>query len=403
MLRTGVIADDFTGATDIASGYVRRGHRAVVVTRLEAVPSVDDDTDVVVVALKTRTADVDDAVAASRSALTALRAAACERFVFKYCSTFDSTDRGNIGPVLDALADDLGAARVVVAPAFPENGRTVQDGRLYVGDDLLEDSSMRHHPLTPMTRSRVRDLLAPQTDAAVDELPITTVRGPGLRSAIATARGRYVVVDTLEDDDLVAVGMATADHVLTSGSAGIALGAEPGTADATAVVRSLTGRRLVVCGSASARTREQVAHARSSGVPALLLDATADDLVSSTSAWLRARYAEDDRAVPVVHTVDHAGGLAAGVDQGALARTLADIVAAAVAELDVRNLIIAGGETSGAVVGRLGVDRLVIGPSIAPGVCWSRTDVGATPIAIALKSGNFGAVDMFTNAWEAAR
>ncbi len=258
MLRTGVIADDFTGATDIASAYVRRGHRAVVLTRPAAVePDEHDGHDVLVVALKSRTAPVDRAVADSLAALDALRAAGCERFVFKYCSTFDSTDAGNIGPVLDALADRLEAERSVVVPSFPDNGRTVYRGHLFVGATLLEHSPMRHHPLTPMTRSRIAEILAPQTSAPVAEVHLDVVQsthGADLRAAIDAADGRWVVVDAVSDDDLVAVAEATADHVLVSGAAGLALGVAQGSADPGDVVRDVSGRRLVVCGSASART-----------------------------------------------------------------------------------------------------------------------------------------------------
>jgi 3-dehydrotetronate 4-kinase len=412
MLRTGVIADDFTGATDIASGYVRRGHRAVVVTDTAAV--ADTDQDVVVVALKSRTAPVASAVADSLEALDALRDAGCERFVFKYCSTFDSTDRGNIGPVLDALADRLGADHVVVAPAFPDNGRTVDGGVLFVHGERLEDSPMRHHPLTPMTRSRVADILRPQTTSSVSEAHLDAVRGD-LRAALAGADGRYVVTDAVTDDDLVAVVRATADDVLVSGAAGLALGAPLGDADPGDVLDGIDGARLVVCGSASARTREQIAHAVAAGLPTMQLDASRaatdpDGTVAAALDWIARQHERtgtrtvDTAAAPVVYTVGDLADVDSSVDPGALERVLARVVAGAVARLGVRTVIVAGGETSGAVVSGLGVDRLAIGPAIAPGVCWSRADTadGAT-IALALKSGNFGEPDMFTAAWEDAR
>ena len=255
MRRTGVIADDFTGATDIASGYVARGHRATVVTDPSAVAGLPDDVDVVVVALKTRTSPVDVAVARSLDALEALQGAHCRQFVLKYCSTFDSTDQGNIGAVLDALADRLGADVVTVVPAFPDNGRTVYQGHLFVGADLLEHSSMRHHPLTPMTRSRVADILRPQTRSTVAEVHLATVRGAArLDTAISDAGARYVVVDAVDDHDLARISEAVAEHVLVSGAAGVALGVTAGSADPTDAVDAPSGGRLVVCGSASART-----------------------------------------------------------------------------------------------------------------------------------------------------
>jgi len=421
MLRTGVIADDFTGATDIASAYVRRGHRAVVVTGPSAVEP-DGRHDVVVVALKSRTAPVERAVADSLAALDALVAAGCERFVFKYCSTFDSKDTGNIGPVLDALADRLGAERSVVVPSFPGNGRTVYQGHLFVGADLLEHSPMRHHPLTPMTRSRIAEILAPQTAGAIAEVHLDVVRsgsrsdapGTDLRTAIDAADGRWIVVDAVSDDDLVAIAEATADHVLVSGAAGLALGVPSGTADPGDVVRDVDGRRLVVCGSASARTREQIAHAVAAGLPTRRLDparsaAAPDDVVAETVDWVAEQYRTDPDAVPVVYTVGDLADVDRSADTDALERVLARIVDEAVGRLGTASVVVAGGETSGAVVSGLGVDRLDIGPAIAPGVCWSRAEPrGSTtgaphPIALALKSGNFASPDMFTTAWEAAR
>jgi uncharacterized protein YgbK (DUF1537 family) len=211
----GAVADDFTGATDLASGFRRRGLETVVVVAPAAVePATYAGVDAVVVALKTRTAPVDEAVERSTAALSWLVEAGAGRFALKYCSTFDSTDEGNIGPVLDAFRDRLGVDRAIVVPAFPANGRTVRDGRLFVGDDLLEDSSMRHHPLTPMTRSRLRDLLAPQTPTPVTEVPLGDVRAgvDALRSTLDDAPSGYLVVDAVDDADLETIGRATALH-----------------------------------------------------------------------------------------------------------------------------------------------------------------------------------------------
>lgn len=404
MATTGVIADDFTGATDIATAYAANGYRTEVLTAAGAVP--DPSADVVVVALKTRTAPVEDAVADSLAAYDRLVAADCTRFFVKYCSTFDSTDRGNIGPVLDAVAARAGSARCVVVPAFPANGRTTFQGHLFVGSDLLEHSPIRHHPLTPMTRSRVADLLRPQTNHTVGELHLTTVRrgAAAIRAALDEAEESYVVVDAIEDADLAAIATATADDVLRSGGAGLAIGAPTGTADTRASFATPQGARLVVCGSASARTREQVAAASRAGAPTFRIDVErlatdAAGVLDEVTTWLTAQRPD---AAPVVYSV---GDLADVTDVAGTSdlveRTLSTIVERAIGA-GVRQIVVAGGETSGAVVSALGVERLTIGAAIAPGVCWAAATTSAGHhIAVALKSGNFGAPDMFTTAWEA--
>ena len=406
MRKIGVVADDFTGATDIATAYASRRRRPVVLTDPAGVPA--PGTDVVVVALKTRTAPVEEAVAASLEAYERLRALGCERFTFKYCSTFDSTDRGNIGPVLDALAERTGAAHVVVVPAFPGNGRTVYLGHLFVGVDLLEHSPMRHHPLTPMTRSRLAGILRPQTRHGVGEIHLATVRAGAavLRQAIAVAAEKYLVVDAITDGDLAVVADATADDVLVSGAAGLALAAATGDADPGGSWAAPRGRRLVVCGSASARTREQIAHAADQGHPMLRLDvpglaARPDEVVRSTVDWFER---QDPHSAPVIYSVGRPEDLRSGEETAARTEAaLARIVEAAV-ECGATRCIVAGGETSGAVVRRLGIAALRIGGAIAPGVCWAEgVTTGRRRVALALKSGNFGAPDMFTTAWEVLR
>ncbi|ROS57859.1 3-oxo-tetronate kinase [Frigoribacterium sp. PhB24] len=415
----GAVADDFTGATDLATGFRRRGLETVVVVTPSAVdPATYAGVDAVVVALKTRTAPVDEAVERSIAALAWLVDAGADRFALKYCSTFDSTDEGNIGPVLDAFRDRLGTDRAVVVPAFPANGRTVREGRLYVGDELLEESSMRHHPLTPMTRSRLRDLLAPQTPTPVTEVPLADVHaGVGaLRAALDTAPAGYLVVDAVDDDDLVTIGRASAHHRLVSGGAGLALGV--GTDDAPppalpAEFSHVTGRRLVVCGSASAATRGQIAHAAATH-PTRKVDltaATADPAAEAAALadWVRGLDAD---SVPVVYSVGEPSDVvtAAPASTSAAAPPAASVVESVlsalvhdlVADGTVGSVVVAGGETSGAVVTALGTAALVVGPALGPGVCWTAaTTSGGRPVALVLKSGNFGAVDLFSTAWEA--
>lgn len=407
----GAVADDFTGATDLATTLRVRGFRtAVVIDDHDLSPAHLSELDAVVVALKSRTAPVATAVSESVGAATRLLGWGAERIYAKYCSTFDSTDEGNIGPVLDALRSLLEADRVVVVPAFPANGRTVYRGHLFVGGDLLEDSSMRHHPLTPMTRSRLRDLLAPQTAAEIGEIPLATVRrgaGP-LREALDAAAAGYVVVDAVDDDDLRTIAAATADDRLISGGSGLALGLEgPTGGSGVDAVGSYAARRLVVCGSASATTRGQIADAagrhpvRRVDVAAATADPAAE--AAALATWVRGLAPE---AVPVVYSVgepadvrsaDSLPGAATAVET-----VLSTLVAGLVDHGDVDRVIVAGGETSGAVVQALGVGVLDIGPQLAPGVCWSAaTTRSGRDVALVLKSGNFGDVDLFSSAWGA--
>ncbi|KAA9156945.1 four-carbon acid sugar kinase family protein [Amycolatopsis acidicola] len=404
MPEIGVLADDFTGATDIATAYASRGYRPVVLT--DPAGEAGADADVVVAALKTRTAPVEEAVAVSLAAFDRLRALGCERFVFKYCSTFDSTDRGNIGPVLDALVDRTGARHVVVVPAFPANGRTVYQGQLFVGDQLLENSPMRHHPLTPMTRSRLAEILRPQTRQSVGEIHLDVVRAGKLREAIDAAAERYLVLDVITDEDLVAIAEATAGDVLVSGGAGLALGAPAGGSDPAQAWEAPAGRRLVVCGSASARTREQVAYAAAHGQPMLRLDVPGlaerpEEVVQSSLDWFER---QDPASAPVIYSVGEPGDVRSGPETAARTeKALAAIVSGAVRR-GVTRCIVAGGETSGAVVGRLGIAALRIGSPIAPGVCWAEGVTGeGDRVALALKSGNFGEPGMFATAWEVLR
>jgi len=408
-MQIGAVADDFTGATDLATTLRRRGMTAAVVIEDQPVDAENlAGLDAVVVALKSRTAPVDVAVADSLDALERVIGWGAERVYFKYCSTFDSTDNGNIGPVLDAFRDRLGVDRTIVVPAFPANGRTVENGLLSVNGELLENSSMRHHPLTPMTKSRLSEILAPQTDATITEIPLATVRSgaESLRAAIAAAPAGYLVVDATADDDLRTIALASSDLRLISGGAGLAIGLESPATSAPDDFPHFTGRRLVVCGSASATTRAQIADAATRH-PTRKVDV--DEAVTDPSGevraivdWVRSLGADE---VPVVYSVGELGDVLPGeagvVAAAAVERVLSAVVAALVSDGTVDRVIVAGGETSGAVVKALGVALLTIGPALAPGVCWSaaRTDA-ARDVALVLKSGNFGAVDLFSSAWE---
>ncbi|MFA3875667.1 3-oxo-tetronate kinase [Streptomyces sp. MMCC 100] len=423
----GAIADDFTGATDLATMLVARGFRTVVAVGADAVaspaePSAPDrwaDADAVVVALKSRTAPVGEAVEESRRALRALRAIGCRRFYFKYCSTFDSTPRGNIGPVADALLQEIGERRTVVVPSFPATGRTVYRGRLFVHDDLLDESSMRHHPLTPMLDSRVDRLLRPQTEHPVTRIGLDTVRAGTARLRAALDDDAHAdaltVVDAVDDEDLRTVAAATEDFGLVTGAAGLAVGLtgpHPDQARARPASRP-QDPGVVLAGSASAATRAQVAHALGR-LPHRRLDlarlrAEFDAAVADLTAFVRERWAADPTRPPLIYAVATPEDVetdtppAAEPPSSLVERALA-ACATALVDAGARRLLVAGGETSGAVVTALRARTLAIGAPIAPGVAWARSVVCPTgrahTIDLALKSGNFGGTDVFTQAWE---
>lgn len=413
----GCVADDVTGATDLATNLVAQGLRTVVVfgpidqRRRQVI--ADTDADAVVVALKSRTAPVEQAVYHSVEALRALRDRGAQRFYFKYCSTFDSTAEGNIGPVMDAFLAELGETVTIVVPSFPDTGRTVYHGHLFVFDELLAESPMRHHPLTPMTDSSLPRLLEQQSSSTIRTIDLPTVRnGPeAIAAALAeTAReGRptAVVVDAIDNRDLERI-MAGAQRLrLITGGSGLALGLPPLDSGNAREIPVVAGRRLVFSGSASERTREQVRNARdllpSRKLDLLALRADFAAELTRLTDWLRARWTSDPAAVPLVYSVgsladvESASGGASELVEHAIGRLARGAVADGVTQL-----IVAGGETSGRVISELGIDALKIGPSIDAGVTWSagQTDTGRT-VDLALKSGNFGGPDMFTTAWSA--
>lgn len=412
----GAIADDFTGATDLATMLVSRGFRTAVVIGAAELAEPLDELDAVVVALKSRTAPADEAVHDSLAALRALRAGGCERIYVKYCSTFDSTPTGNIGPVVDAVLDELGADRAVVVPSFPATGRTVHRGHLFVGDQPLAESPMRDHPLTPMRDSDLLRLLTPQTRRPVRLIGHDVVRtgADAVREELAATGSALVVVDAATDADLMTIAAATSEDPVLTGGAGLALGLTGPHPDSARAGSAGPGPAVVLAGSASAATRNQVTHATSL-LPHRKLDIAAlradfDAAVAELVEFARARWAADPDLPPLIYAVGVGDELEATPPQGAmpagelleraLARCASDLVA-----LGARRVLVAGGETSGAVVLALGATALHVGSQIAPGVPWCRTeshvDGQARPVDVALKSGNFGGVDIFTTAWGA--
>jgi 3-dehydrotetronate 4-kinase len=406
----GCIADDFTGATDLANNLVRGGMRTVQTIGVPRRP-LEHAADAVVVALKSRTIPAAEAVAQSLAALAYLRNAGARQIYFKYCSTFDSTPAGNIGPVTEALMEALGCRFTIACPAFPENGRAVFKGHLFVGDDLLSESGMRDHPLTPMRDSNLVRVLQAQTKLAVGHIAYDVVaRGEqAIRARMAEleTRGvRIAIVDAIGDDDLRKLGPALRDMPLVTAGSGVAIGL-PGnfalthTGEAAALPRR-PGHRAIVSGSCSVATNAQVLDFIQRGGTAFAIDplqlAAGEQEIQRAVEWALPRLGEHpvliySTAVPsrVTRVQQQLGAAAAG----ALIEQALASIARALVDGGVTQLVVAGGETSGAVVQALGIAALRIGPQIDPGVPWTAAE-GGKPILLTLKSGNFGATDFFT-------
>ena len=412
----GAIADDLTGATDLCNTLVRDGMRTVQAVGVPPAGFEVPDADAIVVALKSRTIPAKDAVGQSLAALDWLRGAGARRFFFKYCSTFDSTDEGNIGPVADALLDALGAKLAIACPAFPETGRSVFQGHLFVGDALLSDSPMRDHPLTPMRDPSLVRVLSRQTRRKVGLVPFADVEAgeaaiAARLDALRAAGVAHAIVDACSDRHLRAIGDAIADMELATGGSGVARGLPAawrrrgllGANDAADALPSIPGHAAVLAGSCSAATLAQVEafaarHPARKLAPADLLAGPA--AVEAALDWARALLPSGPVLVyasaPPQEVAAAQAALgrerAAGLVEDAMARLATGLVAQGV-----RKLVVAGGETSGAVVSALGAKALRIGRQIDPGVPWTSA-LGGTPLSLALKSGNFGGGDFFAKA-----
>ena len=422
----GCIADDFTGATDLANTLTRGGMRTVVLLGVPDDALAVPGADAVVVALKSRSIPAADAVRLSLDALAWLQRAGAQQIYFKYCSTFDSTDAGNIGPVAEALLDATGADFTIACPAFPTNKRTIYNGHLFVGEQLLSDSSMRHHPLTPMTDALLTRVLQRQCRGKVGLIACDVVtRGvDAIRARIAQLRAegvRIAITDAIADQHLLDVGAACADEKLLSGGSGLALGLPENfrrvgklgklgnlQIQNASALPHVTGHAAVLAGSCSTATNTQVSVFKEK-FDHLALDvkmlANGADATRHALEWARVRVgakpimiystAEPAAVSQVQATMgrEQAGQL---IEQ-AMARIAQGLVA-----MGVRRLVVAGGETSGAVVSALNVRGLRVGGEIDPGVPWTTSigDAPVAPMALALKSGNFGSDDFFEKAFQ---
>ena len=418
----GCIADDFTGASDLANNLTRSGMRVMQTIGVPDQP-LSTDVDAVVIALKSRTIASPEAVAQSLAAFKWLQTHGAQQIYFKYCSTFDSTAQGNIGPVTDALMSAMGTHFTIATPAFPDNKRTVFKGYLFAGDVLLNESGMQNHPLTPMTDSNLVRVLQAQTRRKVGLVDYTVVaRGAdAIKEHIEGLKSGGVgmaIVDAISNDDLMRLGPALKGMPLVTGGSGVAIGLAQNfdIAPSTASSRlpKASGFQAVVSGSCSLATLAQVEAFINTGLPALAIDplrmASGIDVAAEALAWAAPllqkgpvlMYSTAETAA--VKAVQYQLGVE---DAGALVeRTLAAITKGLVA-LGVRQLIVAGGETSGACVQALGITQMQIGPQIAPGVPWTYCELSPSGLAsskgdihIALKSGNFGGNDFFIDAFK---
>jgi 3-dehydrotetronate 4-kinase len=409
----GCIADDFTGASDLANTLAKGG---MATTQFVGIPASAAATgcEAGVVSLKSRTIMPADAVRQSLAALDWLMAQGCRQIMFKYCSTFDSTREGNIGPVAEALLARLGGM-AIVCPVFPATGRTLFQGHLFVNGQLLSETGMRSHPLTPMTDPDIRRWLGHQTRGEVGLVPYPVVRaGPdAIRVALAaeaTAGRRLVVTDAVVDDDLLALGAAVADHKLVTGGSGIALGLAAnfartrGTAVASALFEGRDGPAVALSGSCSVQSLAQL-DAFAKHHPVLTLDP--DEVMSGhvtvdgAASWALRHLGQ----MPMITSSTASENVAAAQarhGRAEMAYALEGFIgqlAVKLVDSGVTRLVVGGGETSGAVVTALRLGEFVIGPEIDPGVpALATTSATGKPLRLALKSGNFGALDFYEKA-----
>ncbi|MEZ8085848.1 four-carbon acid sugar kinase family protein [Vibrio sp. F13] len=410
----GVIADDFTGATDIAGFLVENGMRTV---QLNGIPTGEFDTsaDAVVISLKSRSCPVDQAVTDSVTALKWLQSQGCQQFYFKYCSTFDSTAEGNIGPVTDALLAELGESFTMVCPALPVNGRTVYNGHLFVFGELLSDSGMRNHPVTPMTDSSVVRMMDAQSEGVSGLVNFQTIeQGADAVTArfneLKAQGSRYAVVDAFNAEHLVTLGQAAKSLKLITGGSGLAAGIAKNwtghladQSDAKHAGSPVKAPTVVFSGSCSVMTNQQVAVYKQLA-PHFAIDVKAcltnDQYANDVFDWVMTN--NQGEFAPLVYATADAAALKA-IQEEYGAQASSHVVEQFFSQLaiklhqhGVKNFIVAGGETSGVVTQSLAVKGFHIGPQIAPGVPWVKSVEGE--LSLALKSGNFGDKNFFAKA-----
>ena len=414
-LLLGCIADDFTGATDLANNLVRAGMRVVQTIGVPNAP-LSAEVDAVVVALKSRTIAPQDAIDQSLQALQWLQGQGAQQIYFKYCSTFDSTAQGNIGPVTEALMQALQTDFTIATPAFPDNGRTVFKGYLFVGDVLLNESGMQHHPLTPMTDANLVRVMQAQCTSKVGLLTHKTIAqgtaSIGQEITNLKQQGvRIAIVDAVSNDDLMRLGPALKGMPLVTAGSGVAIGLPQNfglsPTPQASVLPKASGLQAVVSGSCSQATNRQVAHFKATGRPAFLIDplhlqGSWEDLVKEVLTWAQGHLASGPVLVYSTATPESVQAVQSQLGVEAAGHQVEQALAAiarGLVELGVQQMVVAGGETSGACVQALAIEQLQIGPQIDPGVPWCHAHTPMGSVHITLKSGNFGTDDFFTKAF----
>ena len=414
-LLLGCIADDFTGATDLANNLVRAGMRVVQTIGVPNAP-LSAEVDAVVVALKSRTIAPQDAIDQSLQALQWLQGQGAQQIYFKYCSTFDSTAQGNIGPVTEALMHALQTDFTIATPAFPDNGRTVFKGYLFVGDVLLNESGMQHHPLTPMVDANLVRVMQAQCKSKVGLLSHKTIAqgtaSIGQEITNLKQQGvRIAIVDAVSNDDLMRLGPALKGMPLVTAGSGVAIGLPQNfglsPTPQASVLPKASGLQAVVSGSCSQATNRQVANFKASGRPTFLIDplhlkGSWEDLVQEALAWAQGHLATGPVLVYSTATPESVQAVQSQLGVEAAGHQVEQALAAIARGLlqqGVHQLVLAGGETSGACVQALSIEQLQIGPQIDPGVPWCHAHTPMGGVHITLKSGNFGTDDFFTKAF----
>ncbi|WP_421780244.1 3-oxo-tetronate kinase [Kiloniella litopenaei] len=414
----GCIADDLTGATDLAMILVREGMKTVQVVGEPNADTPAPNAEAVVVALKSRTNNAQEAISMTISSCKWLQSHGAKQIFFKYCSTFDSTDQGNIGPVTDALMKHLECSSTIACPAFPENRRTVYHGYLFVNDGLLSESSLRNHPLTPMRDSNIKRILSAQSSSKVSNLYFEQIEKGHevIAQAVAekeTGQPTIHITDALNDNHLRSIGKACKDMKLVTGGSAVAQGL-PLNFEEQGLLRTRTkaqsfsapgGASVILSGSCSEATRSQVSYAQNH-IPSYCLDAVAilkgEPVAEEAINWAT-KYI--DTATPVLlyssadpSVVEQIQNNQNQIDIGSRVEAVIGEIAQKFHALGANRFVVAGGETSGAVINALAVKTMSIGPQIDPGVPWTSTTINEKPIALALKSGNFGTDDFFIKA-----
>ena len=410
----GAVADDYTGASDLANTFSKNGLRTVQTIGAPPDELPLPDVDAVVVALKIRSVAAAEAVSAARNARAWLTARGARHVMYKICSTFDSTDAGNIGPVTEAFRADAKAGAVIVTPAFPETGRSVYLGHLFVNGELLSESPLKDHPLNPMHDANLARVLARQSKAPVGLVDLATVsRGAdAVAAALAdmSAKGfGAAIADAVFESDLETLGRAALRSPVSTGASGLGLGLARALATSgakhEAKLDPVGGLSAIVAGSCSKATLEQLAIAEKS-MPVLRLDTDAlmqgDAEISRALAWAGERIAQGPLAIAASAAPDAVARVQAKYGRDAAGHAIEQATSRIATELvsrGVKRLVIAGGETSGAAVDRLQIPAFLVGPEIAPGVPVLRTVGGPHgALQLALKSGNFGGPDFFARA-----